>query len=561
MAGIENSLISNPGVSRWVTTAPGPGLTRFQVKSAKKMQLLEEAAKLAPDQQVLIDQLTKNKLAPGDMANFQGLLNSSLTDYMNKYNENPYYTFSREGKSGVRHMQSIVNNPVLTELARNYDVSQKTYDIAQKDGNLNHFNVVNGSLSAYNTTKKRIERINPDDLDGKTYIPLTFEQEQNQRVKEGFYNIHENRVEDPLTYNQVSYKDVVGAINDIVGTPGSTEFNQFSKDLGDLNSMLEVKYKSNRSQLNKKMNALFSDAGLPEQHKDTLLAIAYKNQHDRGEKIDTQKAYKDVTQMIRDIVDGKEVTSTLYDVSPVAKAKAATGGGDMTSANQGAWEAMILGAGAKPAPVKIKNPRSSTGYSEIQGTEFNSGFFEEYKEGNIESGKLPLNINPVVQRLKVDQAPITTVDGKRINPAYAIPAEEPNIVVYKDPNDGLYYMEFDAVATDSHAGTTFHKDTTEGVAAASPSDEQHWEAIGKYAAKLYKDGEIDKPFQGYTDQSYFYDEDRYRVRVKTQYNNEGAGDLARMYLDKLPKYVPKGAHMTGAGAGPPPDTDRALDDY
>lgn len=533
-----NAFAGNPSASRWVTTNPTPGVIRNTVRTNKRTQLLQEAASLVPSAQDLIDRLTKHKLSPGDQNFFQTILGGHMTDYIGKYTENPYFAFSREGKEKVRTMQSIVNNPLLSEAAISFDKSAKTAEIAARERNDNNLNVIGGTISVYDRSSGKIKRVLPDHL-GDNMIPLTFNSELEERTKKGFFNQDDGTVDGPVGYNQVSYKEVLDGINAITANLGTTEYETFAKEISDLNSRISTTYRSNASQIQTKLKAIFTKNGqslLPEAYMDTLLAKEYANQYNQKKSIDRNEAYQNVAKEIESMVLGKQSTSVTHQESALSKAQGSAANAQMTQI--GPWESILLNWTNKPADVRIK--RNGKEFA-VQGSELNPALFGAYEENGVKTGILPLNMNGMYKDiLKHSGSPLTTTDDIKINPAYTIPAENPNIVVYNDPLDpSKQWMEFDVYTTDDHAGTNV-EDTKEGKSALTDDERSYWESVGKYTKELYDSKKVLSDFRGYESEQTFWDEDQYKVRAKVQYDPD-ASLKAKFIADQKGQHIDKRA--------------------
>jgi hypothetical protein len=543
-----NSFAGNPSASRWVVTNPTPGIIRHSVRSNKKSQLLSEAASLVPSSQDLIDRLNKHALSPGDQNFFQTVLGGQVSEYLNKYTENPYFAFSREGKEKVKSMQSIVNNPLLSEAALSFEKSSKIAENAQNDRNDQNLNVVGGTISVYDQSTGKIKRVLPDHLTSSMQ-PLTFSNELSERTKKGFFNQETGSVESPIQYNQMSFKDVVAGINSIVGTPGSSEWNQFSQDITkfnqDLTSRLQTTYKSNASQIESKLKSIFGKNGvnLPDSYMDTLLAKEYANQYSRTGTIDREQAYMNTAKMIQDIVNGERVNSAIVSESPMSKV--ANDGESKARAQMsesGPLASLTLGQGVVNGTRSMKSVNGKT-YAGVNVSEYPSMIFEEYQsKDGVQEGILPFNVNSVYKDvLKAPGAALKTADGKHIiNEAYAVPAQNPNIIIYKDPGDGRTYLEMDVIATDNYGGD-FAKSSS--AQKANDEDVEHWAKIEAYAKEAYKKNPQYGDFKG--ESTYFGIDDQYRVRAKVEYNPE-ASTFAR-YVSGEKMYVDREGLTIGSG--------------
>ena len=544
MADIGNPFAPAP-VSRWVVQTPGPGLVRHQIKSNKRAQLLAEASSLVPSQQELLDTLSKHNLAYGDNMMFQNMLGAQLKGYLDRYQENPYYAFSRDGKEKVKSMRSLVNNPALAQAAASYDVTKNTRDIASKDGNLHNFNVIDGSVSVLDRPTGRIDRVSFDalnekfDNNGKTedrYIPLTFEQESNTRLEKGFVDIEKNKVDGPVGYNMARFADIVNGVNSILGDAGSTEYNTFKTGLDKLE--YDIKTKNNVAQINKKLDALLT--GLPANFKDTLLAKAYADQYRMNSPKDSRKAYAQVADMLRKMAEGRYQTSEVIDLSTKGK-EDVKGGSAKLDDKMGRFESAILGEGAETVPVNVPSKKSATGKAQVMAKQVDPTIFQDVPT--------PLQDNILIQSWKKPDAQVRVAENDEpIDMRNAIPAPDPKVMHYVDPDSttGQEIVEMDVLASDDGSGSTGWSEKTQGKTKFTPSERTHWEQIGKALNQKNEMNPDVNKFVAYEDENMFNSlgRDQYRVRVKFEANPE-APKLIRMRVDKKDLNVPKGVNIPG----------------
>jgi hypothetical protein len=351
MADFPN-FVSNQGSSPWVISTPGQGLIRHEIKKQGKAELLNEAAALGPDSEKLSQTLFTNKLSPGDLANAQKNLQGMLSDYIGKYNDSPYYAFSREGRETVRRAQLFVNHPLFKEAEVANDVTNQYFKKANDvDKNGSKFNVVNGQVSVFDQEDRQFKlvpfseiKLTEDKKGYDRYVPLTVNAEKGLRDEKGYLDFKNGQVDKPMEYSMSKYEDAIKQINDVIGTPGTMEYTKFQKDITDLNSMVGQKYKTNTKGLRMKLDAIMSSAGLSQEHKDVMLSTAFQNRLNEAlqsggtGKVDGEQVYRDVAQTIQAIVMGEESISSEERISPYAVAgRMAKAGADERLADMNPW--------------------------------------------------------------------------------------------------------------------------------------------------------------------------------------------------------------------------------
>lgn len=160
--------------SKWGFASPNKGLVQYEIKEGHKQQLLQEAASLLPDYAKLSDELLKNKLHHVDSTRVKNKLDSYTQAYMDKYSQNPFFSFSREGRNLAKEMQGVVKDPMLTALTQQYEKDVQRWDQADKDGVSTEYDVNEQGIRVLNTATGRVER--KFNLDSKTDRPLTIDE-------------------------------------------------------------------------------------------------------------------------------------------------------------------------------------------------------------------------------------------------------------------------------------------------------------------------------------------------------------------------------------------------
>jgi hypothetical protein len=160
-------------------------------------------------------------------------------------------------------------------------------------------------------------------------------------------------------------------------------------------------------------------------------------------------------------------------------------------------------------------------------------------------------MNPIFKNVLIaPNSSIETLDGYSINPGYAIPAPNPNAIVYKDPGSDKYFIEFDVFATDNYGGD-FSK-SKDNIRKLTDEEYRYWKRTGEYAKELQKDKKVFDSFKGYDDQKWWWVDHQYKVRVRAEYDVD-ASTKAR-YYDEMSFYGAKDAFKIGASSSSQPMT-------
>lgn len=133
--------ILTPPRSRWGFANPSKDLIEYQVKEGNKQQLLQQASSLVPDYSKLSETLMNNEMHYANQQRMKDLLDTVTQRYMENYNRNPFYAFSRDARNLTRAMFHIVNNPEIKQLSQQYEYDRARWEEARKDGLITNYDV------------------------------------------------------------------------------------------------------------------------------------------------------------------------------------------------------------------------------------------------------------------------------------------------------------------------------------------------------------------------------------------------------------------------------------
>jgi len=133
--------VTSPTRSRWGFSNPSKGLIEYQVKEGQKQQLLSQAASLVPDYSKLSEALMQNEMHFADQQRMKNLLDTVTQGYMENYNRNPFYSFSRDARNLTRTMFHIVNNPTIKQLSQQFEYDRARWEEGRKDGLISNYDV------------------------------------------------------------------------------------------------------------------------------------------------------------------------------------------------------------------------------------------------------------------------------------------------------------------------------------------------------------------------------------------------------------------------------------
>lgn len=320
---IEN-FASNPGASPWITTAPGPGIIRHQIKSQKRQQLLSEAAALTPDQAELVKQLTDHELSPADTKRYGYMLSEGLRGFAQKYNENPFYAFSREGKETVAGLQRLVRDPNMLASSRAFKQSEEDFKKVKDSHLVGLMDVHDGRMKVISKDSGDIEEILPDNFDPAKHQAATIEDLYQHKVGNlGFYSKDLERIQ-PYSHSMEDPDKVMDQVQKWFSNLGhtKTEFDTLVRqsDGSVATTGTSTTTNSNTRQTNAALEALYDKTGLSKQARNTLYSQYYTSMLESGQKPTRQGAEQALAKSLSKIAEGHNVFESSLDVSANLKA-------------------------------------------------------------------------------------------------------------------------------------------------------------------------------------------------------------------------------------------------
>lgn len=538
MAG-EYPFINAPG-SGWHDTSPNSGTVARQIRSQTKAQLLQEAASLVPDASKLSEELIKHKISGGDKAFFVGRLNQMLNDYLQEYNSNPFFAFSKKGKDLAKEMQRHVNHPILTQLEVENEHNEALRKRAIEKGIDSQVNVVNGKISVLNHKTGEFYDKESDVIDANDEV-LTPESITSQFGKRGFYNV--KNPYQPAKAPQVtmaSRKEVQEFINSVMEGMGSTTTESLTSEL---EGVLGRRTKMNADQLEKKMLSILSPAGMPSNYWDTLLSTVYTDFLSKGYKLPSKKqAVEIATQSLIDQINGRGVFEGEYTSRPMEIAKTQS-----TLAKEKKEQTASVGAlESFFTDNSVGDPAQITGLSKdgdrwsLPGKAISSSIVFEQAAG--ERGKLPYLSNPLYKIL-ADKEVKTLFGEVPVNKALTLPATDGQFKIVKD-KDGKQWMVFDIFAAKSAFGDA-KVGAKEEAKDLTDAEKVHLEGIFSTMEKRKEDGALG---YDYEDNSYYGYENYVRVPVKVAFDPYKTSQLR--IVDRQDFYIDRAAETLGKAPAP-----------
>lgn len=147
---------------------PNRELVRQSEHEGAYRQLLSEASSLTPDVDAISQAIMDKKLYSPNKAPYMNAVNEIVGDYLGKFEKDPFYAFSREGRSAAGRLKQIVNHPDIQAMEQNTATTEKEFEKASTK-NLNKNYVVRGNeVLAYKDGKRQyvpisqLQNLNPE---------------------------------------------------------------------------------------------------------------------------------------------------------------------------------------------------------------------------------------------------------------------------------------------------------------------------------------------------------------------------------------------------------------
>lgn len=242
------------------------GLTKLATNQAARNQLLGEAESLQPDYDAVTKAIMDRKLYAADFAPVANEVNGLVTNYMSKYQADPFFAFSREGRRTTKTLRQIINDPSLKMMEDNAKLADDQYKKAM-DKDLGNDFVVNGDKVAVVRNGGRewvdidnIGSLNGDNGEGLLTVNLDHQLTRNRFGVRG----------EVPSYAMTSIKDIDDKIRSAFSNIGSDEIARLLKDTS-AGTDTNVRTKNNFNQLRVAANNLIQKE-LTNEEKNTLKA-------------------------------------------------------------------------------------------------------------------------------------------------------------------------------------------------------------------------------------------------------------------------------------------------
>ena len=503
----------------WRVYGPSSRTMAKMMRQETHSQLLQKAANLTPDYGKIIEGIQKYKVDPVTAKWFENEANTKMQGYINKYQENPFYAFSREGRETVTSLQRLANDPRLQYAESAYDMSKKEYE--KHDEELQTINYNGGTVMVYDNETGKAKRMNAFNIDPTKHIPLTGEQEfQFLTRANGFKD------------GDSPFKVTVSKVSEMRSRL-HTEFNDsgYVKIKDELKDMAT---KTNQPQIKSKFESLITSLDLSEQDRNTINGqyIAYAIA--QGEKPTAQGARDYMIKYLANIADYKTYSETETGVDGSTGDGGAGGKGAV--APVGRYEA------AASFPEDNGAKKQGIAYDPATGQQqtfagYTAPNFFNYQDNGLDVGILPLNVNPVFKAFVEENSNLIDMKGNTLNKSRVIPYGE-NVYFVNLPN-GRRVMVFDAFV---------HEDASPLDIAGVPINDDDKNTLGGIFEYI-ESSSSKSPYFRVPDvgTDWWIDgPDWKRAKVQIEVS-PSAVNQARTLLDKNPKYINRAAENVATG--------------
>ena len=333
-----------------------PSLQMAERGARNRANILSQAQARVPDAQTFAKTILDKDLHGVESNKFVSAINNLATDYLTKYEKNPFYAFSREGKETAKKMQSIVTNPALQRMENVKKQNDEEYKrVASKGLQSNLMITDGGGLAILNAETKQREIINPEDFDRDIHQALTIADDYS------YLDLYEGS-DRTASYDIDTLENITANIRSAVSGLGidkwKKEYDRIKtthagQSLGEGVGVTDViEGESNQAQIQNVLDFL-TTGGMSQKAMKTLLSQYYRSNPDElGLEGSSQRAAGWITDQVNRVAKGQRISTARTTT------KAATGLGTSDGAGGTAkvlpWDKVNAGAfGTRPEVQEV----------------------------------------------------------------------------------------------------------------------------------------------------------------------------------------------------------------
>ena len=404
-----------------------PSLLASMMESSTRSDLLAAAAKRVPDAATFTKAIMDRKLYPGVEANFTSAIKSRVGDFLEKYNKDPYYAFSQEGRNTIKELQNIVTSPALTQAEANKIDMDKAIDKLDENELLNNPVVSGNRVAVYRNGRRKMVPMSQLKKDDIILTPKT----DYQLAQSG-------KLGTVPAYDMSAYNDVLDKVQKAATNMGTDSWKNVAGEFKtqDLTGRKRLEWLKSQGLSQSDLNTLTSE---------------YVRRHGISDTPE-EDASKWIFGQISDYIESAKSSLNKQNVAGVAGTAGAAGATEaaLTKRNQkmSRLEASWRGQLGNQKPNYSSIPK------ELQKDEklgkltidkmlpqdmWSMQDWGDYGSTTLKRGQLPININPV-RGLFAPGATLQTPDGVPVTAATTVPDPDGGSFITWENGKPFLYM-------------------------------------------------------------------------------------------------------------------------
>ena len=410
-----------------------PSLLSTIMQSSTRSDLMAAAAKRVPDAATFAKAIMDRNLYPGTEAKFTSAIRSKVADFLNKYDKDPYYAFTKEGRDTVKELQNIATSPILAKreaFKSQMDAKFKEIDTNELAGNP----IIDGSnVAVFRNGKRKM-------------VPITQLKKNDVLItpSDDYYLANAGELTEVPDYNMSSYDDVMEKVRNSVANLGSDSWTE-----------LDTKFKSQKNAGKKRYEWLINQ-GLNKNDFNTLKSEYIRKYGAAGPNLD-EKVSKWVLGTIANYVESS------YDEENIEKPKGITPDANLgknvgiTGKEKYGYYNMVFSGNigtpitqmsdSRFIPQALENDFRTK--KDEQGNVMSvvivnpRDIFDKIKKvpnTDISEGHLTLDRNPIIKAVADPTADVTTADDVPVEESRVIPdPSKPSFLVREGDDNYMYF--------------------------------------------------------------------------------------------------------------------------
>lgn len=305
-----------------------PSLRSAQTQTTNRANVLGAAQRLVPDAQTFAQAILDKDLHGAVSNRYVGAINQLAGDYLGKYQRNPFYAFSKEGKDQVRKMQEIVTNPAFGSLETIKKQNLKEIDRVSEKGLLDQLVVTDGGgISVMNTETGRNEIVSFDNVDPTKH--------RIHNIATHYGQFDQTEGDRLISYDISSVDEVTKEIRDLFRNVNKDQWKGEVDKLKSLEGIgiagevpvTEVREReSNRDQIQSMVHYL-GNQGLSSTARNTLMSQYFRNNpSELGTEGATDRAAEWMVKQIDNLARGQRLDTNKVTTKDISGLSGAGGG-------------------------------------------------------------------------------------------------------------------------------------------------------------------------------------------------------------------------------------------